>query len=324
MNGIATLPSSISDKFRMILSNRFDNIFTMYRHDEPAFKLVVDLFRKHGLLTVVSPSPFKPVELEVDNTRLDDARYRRWLVRKLKAPRPSKTVYTTLQIDRQRLDEADYRAAFTDFLAASLASRLGTVEGVELAIIGKMTSEILVDALDKLKLFELTPEKLSEFALRKFTETAIDNSPHYQKAVGMIREVAEQERQALSASMAVFNAQLMADFEESNRSILAEVHRRADQYLSDMRARQAERQAREDEESAPRRALEAANAGKTEQEIFRESVLRREREWREANRLSTKARVWLWTTISVVVAALSAYLEVDGTTLVDVLKPQFE
>jgi hypothetical protein len=324
MNGIATLPSSISDKFRMILSNRFDNIFTRYRHDEPAFKRVVDLFRKHGLLTVVSPSPFKPVELEVDNSRLDDARYRRWLVRKLKAPRPSKTVYTTLQIDRQRLDEDDYRAAFTDFLGASLASRLGTVEGVDLAIIAKMTSEILVDALDKLKLFELTPEKLSEFALRKFTETAIDNSPHYQKAVGMIREVAEQERQALSASMAVFNAQLMADFEESNCSILAEVNRRADEYLADMRARQAERQAREDEESAPRRALEAANAGKTEQEIFRESVLRREREWREANRLSTKARVWLWTTISVVVATLAAYLEVDGTTLVDVLKPQFE
>jgi len=38
MNGIATLPSSISDKFRMILSHRFDNIFTRYRHDELGFK----------------------------------------------------------------------------------------------------------------------------------------------------------------------------------------------------------------------------------------------------------------------------------------------
>ncbi|MDZ4837398.1 MAG: hypothetical protein SGJ27_26730 [Candidatus Melainabacteria bacterium] len=324
MNGIATLPSSISDKFRMILSHRFDNIFTRYRHDELGFKRVVDLFRKHGLLTVVSPSPFKPVEIEVDESRLDDARYRRWLIKKLKAPRPSKNVFHTLQIDRVRLVEDDYRAAFSDFLGASLESRLGTVEGVELAVLIRMTSDILIDGLDKLKLFELTPEMLAQFALRKFTEQAIDNSPHYQKAVAMIRDVAEQERQKLRASMAVFNQQLMADFDESNRAIMADVNRRADAYIADMRARQAERQAKEDEESAPRRALEAANAGKTEQEIFRESVIRREREWRAANRMSTKARVLLWSTVSVVAVALAAFLEVDGATLLDVVKPLFD
>lgn len=324
MNNIATLPSSISDKFRMILSNRFDNIFTRYRHDELGFKRVVDLFRKHGLLTVVSTSPFKPVEIELDQSRLDDVRYRRWLVKKLKAPRPSKHVYTTLQIDRLRLDEDDYRNAFSDFLGASLASRLGTVEGVELAILVRMTSDILVAALDKLKLFELTPEHLSNFALRKFAENAIDNSPHYKKAIAMIRDVAEQERQTLAANMAVFNEQLMADFEKSNQAIMAEVNRQADAYVVDMRARQAERQAKEDEESAARRALEAANAGKTEQEIFYESVVRRERESRAANRLSTKARVLFWSTVSAVAVALATYLEVDGITLVEALKPQFD
>lgn len=323
MNNIATLPSSISDKFRMILSNRFDNIFTRYRHDELGFKRVVDLFRKHGLLTVVSPSPFKPIEIELDKSRLDDVRYRRWLVRKLKAPRPSKHVYTTLQIDRLRLGEDDYRSAFTDFLGASLASRLGTVEGVELAILVRMTSDILVAALDKLKLFELTPEHLSNFALRKFAENAIDSSPHYNNAIAMIRDVAEQERQTLTASMTVFSEQLLADFDKSNRAIMAEVNGKTDAYIADMRTRQAQRQA-QDEQSAARRALEEANAGKTEQEIFYESVVRRERESRAANRLSIKARVLLWSTVSAVALALATYLEVDGITLVDALKPQFE
>lgn len=324
MNNIATLPASISDKFRLILSNQFDNIFTRYRHDELGFKRVVDLFRKHGLLTVVSPSPFKPVEIELDASRLDDVRYRRWLVKKLKAPRPSKQIYNTLQIDRLRLAEDDYRAAFTEFLAASLSSRLGAVEGFELVTLIGMNSDILVDALDKLKLFELTSDNLAQFALRRFTEQAIDNSPHYRKAVAMIRDVAEQERQALRANMAVFNQQLMADFEQSNGAIMAEVNRRADAYVADMRARQAERQAKDDEESAPRRALEAANAGKTEQEIFRESVLRREREWRAENRMSTKARVLLWSAVSVVAAAIAAYLEVDGITLLEAITPTFD
>lgn len=323
MNGTATLPSSISDKFRLILSIQFDNIFTRYRQDELGFKRVVELFRKHGLLTVVSPSPFKPVEIELDQSRLDDVRYRRWLIKKLKAPRPSKQIFHTLQIDRLRLHEDDYRAAFSEFLAASLASRLGAVEGFELITLIRVSSEILVEALEKLKLFELTAENFAQFALRRFTEQAIDNSPHYRKAVAMIRDVAEQERQRLSAGMAVFNEQLMEDFEKSNRSIMAEVNRRADAYIADMNARQRERQAREDEESAPRRALEAANAGKSEQQIFLESVLKREREWRAANRMSTRARVLVWSSVTVAAAVFLSFVEVNGSNLFDVLRPLF-
>jgi hypothetical protein len=325
MNGIATLPSSISDKFRLILAHKFDEIFTRNQNNELGFKRVVELLRKHGLLTVVSPSPFKPVEIELDQSRLDDVRYRRWLVKKLQAPRPSKHIFHTLQIDRLRLGEDEYRAAFAEFLSGALASRLGSVEGFELAALTRMTSEILVEALDRLKLFELTADQLANFALRRLTERAIDESPKYQKAVAMIREAADRERQLLSAGMAVVNKQLMTDFEESSRKILEDVNRRADAYLAEMQARQAARQAIEDQEAALRREVEAANAGKTEQEIFRESVLRREREWRAANRMSTKARVLLGTVIAMIAAAVAAVLvDDDGSSRLDLLKPLFE
>lgn len=69
------------------------------------------------MLEFLVASPFKPKPWNIDEIKLDDFGNRRSIIRKLKAPRPSKWTRQYLEIDRDKIQDSAYRQAIAQYLA---------------------------------------------------------------------------------------------------------------------------------------------------------------------------------------------------------------
>lgn len=312
--------ATLSAKLAFVFANRFDALLQSQSGDRKTFKRFTDVLDRYSLLTVRQESPFKPKEIEFDQGKLDDVRYRRHLIRKLKAPRPGKYIYHTLRIDIDRVAETDYREAFAVFIGEVVANRLGDVGHIEAGVIAQMSAKSLLRFLETHKAYEIDARIMHDYQMHAFAQEAVDNSPAFQNACRMIKEAAASARATFQEQWGAFCDKLRADHDAASAVTLAAIHARADGHIADIRAKQAVRLEAErlEREEAERIAL--ANAGKSEQDLFRESVLKREKEWREANRWSGKARAVVWTLAIATGGLLAAFLQVDGTTLVDVVR----
>lgn len=312
--------ADLSAKLAYVLANRFDALLQSQSVDRATFKRFTDVLERYSLLTVRQESQFKPKEIELDQNKLDDARYRRNLIRKLKAPRPSKYVYHTLRIDIDRVAETDYRHAFAVFIGEGVARRLGDIGQIEAGVISQISPQALLRFLESHKAYEIDARIMHDYLMRTLAQEAIDNSPAFQNACRMIKAAADSARATFQEQWGAFCDQLRAEHAAASAVTLASINARADGYIAEIRAKQAVRLEAErlEREEAERIAL--ANAGKTEQDLFYESVIKREKEWRQANRLSKKARAVVWTLAIATGGLLAAFLQVDGTTLVDVVR----
>lgn len=316
-NTIATV--TFDSRLFPVFQNIYTSMLNRARQDKDFMAKLVEYLKKFNLLTVREESSFKPKEIVVDHSQLSDARYRRSLIRQLKAPRPSAYVYHTLPVDQERLDSEPYSAALTEFLAQMTCMKLSDAAFDQVLVLARLSEEVLFDFFKERMQFELTAETLSAFAMRRMCERLVDDNPRFQAAVATIRQAGAEARAKLRQEMIVVNEAMLADFNVRMSEILAESRESSDRFLAELHQAAEERRAAEQVEAERKAAEDALNFGKTEQQLFAEKVKQREREYRLANKMHPALKATLWAGAIALTAAFAYFGEVNGVAVLDYL-----
>ncbi len=207
MTPIQTDKSGLDMSFDSLLSAfsaNFERILTVAVEDEKSWQGRINSFSNLALLEYLAPSRFMPAPLNVDEERLCDGRYRRHLIARLKAPRPSKWARHRLVIDRDRIiTDSVYRAATSHFLASKLMARMGlcsenlskTCSTFTYLVLLKMNVEEFAFCLDNLAPNELDAERVAGILTRRMAYALIDANPSFQALIGRMKSEFVQIRE---------------------------------------------------------------------------------------------------------------------------------
>lgn len=287
----------------------FTSIIRAADESDAAWKKRMDTFSRLGLLSFRVPSPITPKPLEIDESKLDDPRYRRYLIRKLKAPRPSKFANVTVVIDRSRLSDDHYVGQMTTLLSSKWTGLvLQDADDVARFLLLKLDEKVLTHCLDKFGLHQVSGETVAKEMLRLAAEEAIDNNETYKRCVAEIRQAGSKARDDFKAAIEPVIKETLSDFNESMDLYLAGVNARADAAIAEIRARQkasSERTERILEEERAAMAIDRDVA-------FREAVKRREEEYRASISPTEK---WIWRSVfGGFTSVVFFFMEIEGVT----------
>ena len=311
--------SVIEKKLAPVFHRLYTSLLSKALSDASFLVTLRDYLKKFNLLTVREKSNFKPKEITFDAAQLGDVVYRRRLIRQLKAPRPSAYVYHTLPVDAERLAMQPYFEALTDFIVRATCERLSEARPDELLVIAALSEEALFDFFKQRHLFELTAANLSEHSMRYLCDRLVEDNPRFQAACAMIREAGSAAREQLRSEMAVFNAASLADFNARMDEISAQAAASCDAFIGELHRQAEERAAIKRAEDAIKAEEDARNFGKSEQQLFFESVKRREREYRKNNKMHPLLKTIYWAGGIALAVGLAFFAEVDGVTLPQLL-----
>ncbi len=271
---------TIDSKFEHGLMDTFVALFAkVIRKDassESAWAKFSKSIKSHGLTTFCCESTFKPAALEVDNSRLEDSRYRRTVIRKLKAPRPSATVSHEVRIDRERILVDDhYLADMSKLIAYKWMRKLADVEtDLERLLLLKTGEKALRRALDSLGMHESDGETVAGIVMRSFAEEALDSNETLKRVEAEIRAEGARSLHDFRESMAPVTERILSEFSSNIDAHLAKVSAEADEFIAGMRARMSEVAAsnekglaecsHDDEETEWRKLLAASDARRRE------------------------------------------------------------
>lgn len=318
-----TTASALNDKLTPVFQLAFQDLLSQARIEPSFHSRLKEALKKFNLLSYRQLSPFKPKEIQVEQDKLADSRYRRSLIRQLKAPRPSPYVNHTFSMEPAELfsgkDQYEYLLALSQYMAQIATSRLGETQNHEALIITRLAARDLLAFLESHKLYELTADHLSNFVLRQFCQRALDENPRYQAAAAMIAKAGKEARERFLEESRAIREDAMQSLNKSLDAIKAEVNSRVDGYLARMAEERAVREAQEKLE-ADKRAEEAAlNAGKTEQQIFAESVKKREIAYRKANPTHIAVKLVYWFGAIALAVGFALFGEVGGVPVPELL-----
>jgi len=290
--------------------------------DDAKWKRLIPSLNDLTLLDFHMPSPFKPEPLNVDESRLDDVRYRRHLIRKLKAPRPGKWVRHKLDIDRRRIVDGDYREKMAKVLAYRFVQLLLPVDSFEVVLpVIKLGAGDLEYLLQNLRLNDLSARRVSDLLMKRLAHSLIDESEKFQEVSRMIRARGAEARERLTIELYRIRQEVMESFSVKMSEVQAHASRVADQAIDEMRARSAEQSAR----TAQVLAEAAVDPLEDREATFREAVLASEAARRQERR-EAAARQPLWLKLlkrAGVVAGgyvVAFHVKFKGLTLVEWLE----
>lgn len=262
---------------------------------------------RHGLLSFVLPSPFKPKPIELSEDRLDDPVYRRKLVRQLQMRRPGKYVNHTVRVDRARLAEPEYVDEIARLLACKWVARLGADCNVDRLILLRLDADMITWLLDHKGPHQISASAVAKLMLRLEIESLVRKHPLMIEAERAIREAGENGRRAVGEVMRVEGARLLEEFTSNSRKLLDKVGADADRFIEKMR-----RDGKAAREESERRA--AAHSDPDPERSFRASVDRRIAAHRHANRMGFWPRLAVWTAGAAAAGALFFFMEINGVT----------
>lgn len=275
----------------------------------------LESLRKHGLLTVRLPSPFRRPVVEIDQSRLEtDHLYRRRIAKQLAKPRPSLWNYVNLQVDRLRFqsDEA-YREAVCDYVTTLWVRNLITSDEVERLVLLKAAPAYLGDYLDQFGPHQIDVGHIKNWALRRLCEDLIDQNPSYQALEAEFRETCRLVREETMAD-------IRATLERHHLERLQKLD--AIQANFDERCAEIVQEAGEGARAASERSATVLKLPDDPETEWREALARHEREWREANKWSPFTRVLVTVASLAVVAVVVLFAEVDGVSLAKLIFSQ--
>lgn len=309
----------MSEKFEEALFALSLDIFTaMLRRDsvcESLWKTRVARLKTHGLLTFVSESSFKPKEITVESERLDDPRYRRLLIRQLKAPRPSKWVQNEIHIDRTRLaTDEDYLDKMAKLVAYKWTKKLLPVDSAVTALLLLKQDLTSVGAcLDSMGNHQSDAESVGEHKMRAMVEEELDKNETFNLLCAEIRATGKAAREKFSAEMAEFKSKLLADFAANTEANMAKARALCDEHENAIRERIAATAERSKE------VLEASACRDPEIE-WREQLAEADRKHRENRpKMGILAKSLIGLAVVAVAGVLAFHLEVAGVTPVEAL-----
>jgi hypothetical protein len=295
-----------------VLQRSFRALLLTNINDESGFAQLHDLLKRQGLTTFRQPSPFKAREIEFDKSQIEDGRYRRRLIKQLAAPRPGNWVYVHLEIERAQLVENSYLETISRLLALVLSEKIGSFESeVDWLITSKLMSpETLQRLLHELRPCDFDASTVAASTLRQEVEHSLDANPDFVRCIEQIKTVGQAAREDFLASMATVRSDVQARFYSASEAIVAKAGASCDSFIAELRRQQAER---EEEE----RANQVVSSNLSPEQEFRAAILKREADYREANKLSTRAKA-MWSIVAVAgTAVLSHFLEINGATVVE-------
>jgi hypothetical protein len=240
-----------------------------------------------GLTEFREPSKHVAKPIEVDQDRLEDPKYRRFLVRKLKAPRPGKWTYHKLRIEREQLADEHYANQVGTLLAwrfTNIVLHEVETSSATMLLLTKLDVGSLTRCLDSFQRHTLNGENVSHMIVRFNVEQALDNNATLQEAMRKIAEAGAEARAQFTAEMKPVIEKTLADFDANMKPMLESINRDVDVYIEKLRIRSALNAARTQQvldECAPDPDPEAS---------FRHSVKMREREAREERRRNWRAQ----------------------------------
>lgn len=236
MNHIITKlsnPETFSNELMSVVFAAMNEILRTSASDEKLWKHRHERIKIHGLLNYATPSKFKPKEIVVDQDRLDDVRYRRSLIRQLKAPRPGKWNYHSIGIDRARiLSDESYLEEMSKVLAYRWVARLLPVElPTSLIALLKQDVKFIEFCMDKLGPHQIDGDVVAFMLVRHLAEEALETSPTYIAVSTKLRTECAAIRADFERNVAIIAAETRASAEKSFAAITADANRKADEAL---------------------------------------------------------------------------------------------
>lgn len=226
-------PETFSNELMAVVFSAMTEILRTAASNENAWKHRHERVKIHGLLNYKTPSKFKPKEIVIDQERLDDVRYRRSLVRQLKAPRPGKWNYHSIGIDRARIlsDEA-YLEEMSKVLAYRWVARLLPVElPTSLIALLNQDAKFIEFCMDKLGPHQIDGDVVAYLLMRHLAEEALETSPTYIAVSTKLRTECAAIRADFEREVAIIAAETRASAAASFAAITAEANKKADEAL---------------------------------------------------------------------------------------------
>lgn len=257
------------------------------------------------------PSPFAPAPLEIDQSRLEDPRYRHHLVRKLKAPRPSKHVSVRVAIKREELSNAAYLADICKLLAYKWVSKLlPDTDWTEKLLLLKQDERILTYALDTMRMHESDGRRVARLVMRLTAEKILDGNTRMQEVLAKMKDETTRVVADSSARIAQINSEIVAEATAAIARITADTGAQCDAYIEVIRKDAEAARARTDKVLA-----ECAHDPDPEAS-WRRTMEARERERKLGNRRGNR----LWCAFFLVIfVVLALYADMGGSRAIDYL-----
>ena len=316
-----TSPTVAMDRYAEDLHDRFITLFEIVLENasqsEALWKHRVETFNRVGLLEFVVPSKIERKPLNIDEARLeDDIPYRRMIIRKLKAPRPSKWTRHKLILDRAKVDDDEYRNNIAKVLSFKWVEKLYPIEGGEhLLAIFQANANDLEQMLDHGKLNTIGAKWCSDFLLRQLAYELIEKNEKFIEIEARIREVGKAAREELAASLAKLHEETMASANVALNRILDDTNRKLDHALAGIQANLRKSQ----ERSQAALAEHGIDPKEDREETFRKAVLAREAAMKVERKAAWRAKpFWVRMLPPLAIIALAFvlffHLEVAGVT----------
>lgn len=305
-----------ADDLHDLFTAHFKLILKIAAKSDADWKHRISTFNSSSLLEFVVPSTIKPKPIEFDESKLDDPKYRRMLVRKLQAPRPSKWARHKLPIDRAQVSDDTYCEKIAKVLAYKWIQLLMPFENhTELVTISRATVEDLEYMLDNRRLNCISAKNFSGTLIRRLAESLVEQSPEFKALEAKIRAAGEEARAILTPKLKEISRDAMASASESLGKITDETHRKLDEVMDGIRERLQE-SARRSQKALDEHGIDP---NEDRDETFRRAVKRREAERKfKAKARWRKKPFWIriLPTLSVVAIASVLFfgMEVAGVT----------
>lgn len=267
----------------------FANLLLADSRQDDTWAHRIETLNRCQLLTYRVPSIFKPKPLDVDQNRLDDSRYRRWLARKLVAPRPGKWMSVRLEIDRTKLEDSSYRRDISTLLAHKwLSYLLPTDSLLDVCVLARLLNEsTLAYTLDNLRLHDLLQRRVAPTLMRRLAEDLVDGNETMRKCLEQMRcETGAAVAEAQKAIRASADEHIQSG-REAIQAITEEGASRFDEVSAEIVRSLAESAAR-----SQKVLDECAPTGECPEAEFRRGLEQRDRERKEAYKNSKEKWVW--------------------------------
>lgn len=274
-----------ADELLSVVSGSMKEILRKSAHDENTWEHLSERVRIHGLLNLKTPSRFKPAELHIEQDKLDDVRYRRSLIRKLKAPRPCKWVYHNVAIDRGRvLDDENYLNDMAKVLAHRwVAALLPVSKASTCLILLKMDAWTVEHCLYRLGPHQMDGDAVALLMLHLAANEALNRNPTFAKVKAELEIECAKIRHEFEHFTRALAKEHLRSFDASMKETLAHVNAEADKALASARAELSSTA------NACQTALDAAPTGDVEA-LWREQLAKRDEERRAKSTLRRFAR----------------------------------
>lgn len=230
----------------------FESLLLNASGDEQRWAHRVKTFESFGLLDFVTASNLKPKPVndqyvEDENgeriyafreSQLDEPKWKRSFIRKLKAPRPSKWMRYRLPLHRDQVQDPKYRADIAKVLSHKWVIQI-VPEETDVMYLKLMDASALEYILDHFRMNELTTSKVNDFLLRRFANELLDKNEKFNALMDRMKAEIAPIKEQFYAEIRQITAQIRAESDAAFEAIRVESQRRCDEAIAEIRARAA-------------------------------------------------------------------------------------